>query len=140
MLASWSTGRWDLTLEGGRWVHQESGMTLGGRRVHRTLYESGARYASREGKSGLRRAAAGFWVGAAQTSRNAVILRLWVIITGIGGKHASAARIVMGVDLKQLETHHWTVSLRSFFLFFFIFYIMYSLFRYKNSHAALAMA
>ena len=27
-----------------------------------------------------------------------------------------------------------------FFFFFFFFYIMYSLLRYKNSHAALAMA
>ena len=73
--------------------------------MHRALYESGARYASREGKSGLRRAAAGFCVGAVQTSRNAAILRLSVTITGIGGRHASAVRIVMGVDRKQLDTH-----------------------------------
>ena len=47
-------------------------------------------------------------MGAAQTSRSAAILRLWIMITGIRGKEASAARIGMGVDRKQLETHRWT--------------------------------
>ena len=108
IFASWSTGRWDLTLEGGRWVRQDRGMTFGGRCVHMDLYESGTRYGSMDGKSGLRRAAAGFWVREAQTSLRAAILHLWGGMTAIGGRQASAASIGIGVDWKQFETHLWT--------------------------------
>ena len=54
IFASWSTGRWDLTrtLEGRRWVRQDRGMTLGGRRVHMDLSESGAQYGSMYDPSG----------------------------------------------------------------------------------------
>ena len=105
MLASWSTGRWDLTLEGGHWVRQNKDMTLGGRQVQRDLYESGAQYFNNDRKSRARQAAAGFWVGAAQASRRAAILCLCGTMTEIGGKHASAASMGMGVARKQLESH-----------------------------------
>ena len=84
MLASWSTERWDLTLEGARSVRQDKGMMFRGSRVHRDLWESGVLYASREGKYGPRWAAAGFREGAAQTSLSAAILRLWGTITDTG--------------------------------------------------------
>ena len=61
-----------------------------------------------DGKSGLRRAAAGFWVGEAQASLRAAIVRLWEAMAVIRGRHASAARIGTGVDRKQFETHLWT--------------------------------
>ena len=57
--ASSSTGRLDLTFEGGRSVSYERGITLGGRRVHRLLCESGALYLSREENVGQSRPAAG---------------------------------------------------------------------------------
>jgi len=107
-LASPSTWRWDLTFECGRLVFHEGGITLGGRRVQSPLWESGALCLSREGKVGQRRPAAGLTVGAAHTSLRAAIRRLCGTMADRGGMQDSAARIGIGVDLKQFETHRWT--------------------------------
>ena len=60
MLVSWSTGRWNLTLEVEWEVCQEREITVNSRHVHSDRYRSGVRYFSRERKVGLRQAVAGF--------------------------------------------------------------------------------
>ena len=107
-LASSSPGRWDLTFEGGRFVFQESCITLRVRRVQRPLCESGTRCLRREGKDGQRRPAAGLIVGAAQTCLNAAMRRLSGMMAWRGEMHASADSIRIGVHLKQFDTQSWT--------------------------------
>ena len=103
-LASSSTGRGNLTFEGGRFVFQESGITLGGRRVQRARWESGTRCLRREGKDGQRQPAARLIVGAAQTSLREAIRRLCGMMAWRGGMQASADSMGMGVDVKQFDT------------------------------------
>jgi len=106
-LACSSTGRWDLTFEGGRFVFQESGITLRARRMQRPLCESGTRCFRREGKDGQRRPAAGLIVGAAQTRLNAAMRRLSGMMDWRGEMQASADSIGIGVHLKQFDTQRW---------------------------------
>src|SRR5205807_416514 len=61
-----------------------------------------------EGKERQSLAAAGLMVGAAHTMRRAAIRLLWGIRMEMGGRQASAARIVIGVVLKQFVVQRWT--------------------------------
>ena len=103
-----STGGWGLSQEMGRGVFQLSGMTFGGKRVHRDLQEAEARALRSVGKVRQRRADAGLMKGGGETRRRAAIRRLWEKRTWRGGRHDSADRMGRGVDLKQLGTHLWT--------------------------------
>ena len=103
--ASASSGRWVRT-EGERsGVIQLSGIALGARRLHRGRWESGARSFSSEGIDLQRRAEAGLMEVGQERSLSPAI-GLWCgKRTESGGRHDSADRIGLGVDLKQLVTH-----------------------------------
>ena len=57
----------------------------------------------------------------------------------MGGDRAPSDLVFVELRGRKIEGTERAQLLGGFFFFFF-FYIMYSLLRYKNSHAALAMA
>ena len=59
---------------------------------------------------------------------------------GVGGDHAPSNLVFVKLRGRKIEGACPLGPFLFFFFFFFFFYIMYSLLRYKNSHAALAMA
>src|SRR5205807_10481699 len=106
--ASASTGRCVRTGGLGSGVRQFRGITFGWSFVQRDLWEAGARRRCIEGKERQSVAAAGLIEGAEHTRRRAAIRLLCAAGTGMGGRQASAASMVVGVVLKQLVVHRWT--------------------------------
>ena len=73
------------------------------------LEPSGARYEERKGKVGCRHGVAGLIPGREQTVLRAARLCLCDTRRGIGGRQDSMARMLMGVDEKQLVAHLCTL-------------------------------